>query len=290
MKYINPFQDVWKKLLDIPIENITLLCAQLMFYANAEKSMQNNTQMEIRIEDYIKCYIENKTYVQSKEDLDKALKLDRMYVFIYENIKAGFIKNKVTKFDYGDEYYTCFIDYYTMLSSFINDDNEFLELKPKYSNYEQARIKQKFRNVKERIGGYINPREVIECFYFSDLGKTFLPLSLVEYLKKKIRLKRPTSTSEEKSATVFQIDKKYIFLNYKDVLDNYRLVHEVRKNDALVRRVNVYLCSLDNKLAIQCGVECHDSPNESQDIAKAKTVDIPKLKSLYPNLPDLPEK
>lgn len=287
MKNVNPFQGHWKNLLDMPRENLITFCSNLFMHSNSEKNMAQGIAVKSRIQDSIKFFVADPTLAQSKEDIDEALLLDRMYIFIYENIEAGFIKNKATQFIYGNEYYTCYLDYYAMLLAQFPDD-EFPELNTTYTVEQRARITSQFHNVKERITGYVNPREVIELFYFSDLGKTFLPHSLIEYLKKKLKLRQCKNTPNSSPIVVPPyIDKKYIFLNYKDILEEYKTKYSTRSNDALVARVNLLLHSVDKNIAAECGIDSPITENKSQAIAKAKRDDIPRLKNLYPHLPDL---
>jgi len=76
------------------------------------------------------------------------------------------------------------------------------------------------------------------------------------------------------------------FAAWKKAIDEYEKKHMGRKNDALPRRMRALLRLLTNEFYLTAA---EDSPDLSRDRKKAYEEDVPRLKQIFPELPDLPK-
>ena len=205
----NMFWDSWKDLLNKPREDVDTFCAGLFYYHALEKSKQNGTSLiHSKIGDYTVLSLD--CDISSPKDLIKCHIQDKLLIFIYESIEAGFIQNKTTKFINGEAFSECF-NAYTSLFKGQTPNMEFPIPTRKYTKDEATQIIENYIDAKGDIQGYINPTEVV-AYLYSSAGKEFLPPSLIAYYEKKngITQKKPTSIGNNRSGSRINPEKHAI--------------------------------------------------------------------------------
>lgn len=77
------------------------------------------------------------------------------------------------------------------------------------------------------------------------------------------------------------------FTKAEVLLRKYETDPKRRRNDAAAKRVRNYMCKIDPITAQKCNIEPTATSNPTKDNERVLNTDIPKLKGLFPDFPDI---
>ncbi len=171
------FNGDWVRFLQKPREELQKFCGHLFFFKCSEDAFKNGTKF-FMITGRGTATFEANCAITEPDRIEKTHIIDRVLMFIYESVEAGFLKNPVTKIDNGEQLYRAIKNY------------AVLQHAPQhYTPQETMLIQRSYIQAKTEITGYINPLEVVLYLHDKEIGKEFLPESLLKHIEREFKPK-----------------------------------------------------------------------------------------------------
>lgn len=184
------FWNSWNELYTLPRIDVDTFTAGMFYYYECDKAKAGNTPLpEIKIVGGYTTFSIN-CEDDSPENIISMMRKERLTIYLYEAIKAGYIKNPVNEIKNCEEFCTAFNAYKKLILK-QHPHFEFPEPNYIYSEEESQSIINNFLDTREKLEGFINPAEVLQFLVVSELGRDFLPLTLIDYLVKNKMMKSP---------------------------------------------------------------------------------------------------